>query len=197
MVFRCILSVCFFFFHLSWFRLECGPTLGAVKMCCYFLCWQKGSPLREPLMKFLIRYPIDTINLFLSDAVLKDQQYGRFLVVSAISCLLRTDMDLFDFLQPYAPTHQRPPPPPPCSYQTIYGPPLKPRPLLPLMLRQKHLVIGLFVTVRWPICLEQFGSDAQLFWFSFLFESCSQNQCVQNPALLSFLSLPQLSSCCS
>ena len=35
-------------------------------------------------MKFLIRYPVDTINLFLSDNILRDQQHGRFLVVSGL-----------------------------------------------------------------------------------------------------------------
>ncbi|XP_076468689.1 transformation/transcription domain-associated protein-like isoform X2 [Babylonia areolata] len=41
---------------------------------------EKGSPMREPLLKFLIRYPLETVNFFTDEVFLKDQQYGRFLV---------------------------------------------------------------------------------------------------------------------
>nr|KAG5693699.1 hypothetical protein BaRGS_008341 [Batillaria attramentaria] len=41
---------------------------------------EKGSPFREPLMKFLIRYPSPTMDLFLTENALKDQQWGRCLV---------------------------------------------------------------------------------------------------------------------
>ncbi|KAK7109588.1 transformation/transcription domain-associated protein-like isoform X2 [Littorina saxatilis] len=41
---------------------------------------EKGSPLRHPLLKFLVRYPQDTVNYFLSDTVIRDQQFGRYLV---------------------------------------------------------------------------------------------------------------------
>ncbi|XP_048245320.1 transformation/transcription domain-associated protein-like isoform X4 [Haliotis rufescens] len=40
---------------------------------------EAGSPFREPLMKFLLRYPPQTIDLFLTDSTLKDQQWNRYL----------------------------------------------------------------------------------------------------------------------
>lgn len=38
-----------------------------------------SSPFREPLMKCLLRYPTDALNLFLHDSNIKDQQWSRYL----------------------------------------------------------------------------------------------------------------------
>jgi len=38
-----------------------------------------SSSFREPLMKFLLRYPAETLNLFLHDNCIKDQQWSRYL----------------------------------------------------------------------------------------------------------------------
>lgn len=38
-----------------------------------------SSPFRIPLMKFLLRYPAETLNLFLHDNNIKDQQWSRYL----------------------------------------------------------------------------------------------------------------------
>ncbi|KAB7505950.1 Transformation/transcription domain-associated protein [Armadillidium nasatum] len=43
------------------------------------LMMEAASPFRDPLMKFLLRYPSETIQHFLSDMYSVDQQYGRFL----------------------------------------------------------------------------------------------------------------------
>ncbi|XP_068243023.1 transformation/transcription domain-associated protein isoform X3 [Palaemon carinicauda] len=40
---------------------------------------EAGSPFREPLMKFLLRYPSETVELFLSDPHARDQQWARYL----------------------------------------------------------------------------------------------------------------------
>lgn len=40
---------------------------------------EAGSPFREPLMKFLLRYPAETAELFLSDPHARDQQWARYL----------------------------------------------------------------------------------------------------------------------
>ncbi|XP_066597811.1 transformation/transcription domain-associated protein isoform X1 [Prorops nasuta] len=40
---------------------------------------EASSPFRIPLMKFLLRYPTETLNLFLHDNNIKDQQWGRYL----------------------------------------------------------------------------------------------------------------------
>ncbi|XP_060810438.1 transcription-associated protein 1 isoform X2 [Amyelois transitella] len=41
---------------------------------------EAGSPFREPLVKFLMRYPKETLDLILSDNNIKDQHWSRFLV---------------------------------------------------------------------------------------------------------------------
>ncbi|KAJ0181684.1 hypothetical protein K1T71_002406 [Dendrolimus kikuchii] len=41
---------------------------------------EAGSPFRDPLVKFLLRYPNETLDLILSDNNIKDQQWSRFLV---------------------------------------------------------------------------------------------------------------------
>ncbi|XP_028033958.1 transcription-associated protein 1 isoform X2 [Bombyx mandarina] len=41
---------------------------------------EAGSPFREPLVKFLMRYPKETLDLVLGDNNIKDQQWSRFLV---------------------------------------------------------------------------------------------------------------------
>lgn len=38
-----------------------------------------SSPFREPLMKCLLRYPTEALNLFLHDSNIKDQQWSRYL----------------------------------------------------------------------------------------------------------------------
>ncbi|XP_046480160.1 transformation/transcription domain-associated protein [Neodiprion pinetum] len=40
---------------------------------------EASSPFRVPLMKFLLRYPAETLNLFLHDNNIKDQQWSRYL----------------------------------------------------------------------------------------------------------------------
>ena len=40
---------------------------------------EAGSPFREPLMRFLLRYPAETITIFLNEPYVKDQQWGRYL----------------------------------------------------------------------------------------------------------------------
>lgn len=40
---------------------------------------EASSPFREPLMKFLLRFPQETIDLFLNDNNIKDQQWSRYL----------------------------------------------------------------------------------------------------------------------
>ncbi|XP_049942725.1 transformation/transcription domain-associated protein [Schistocerca serialis cubense] len=40
---------------------------------------EASSPFREPLMKFLLRYPQETIDMFLKECYLKDPQWNRFL----------------------------------------------------------------------------------------------------------------------
>ncbi|CAL4066669.1 unnamed protein product, partial [Meganyctiphanes norvegica] len=40
---------------------------------------EAGSPFREPLMKFLLRYAAETVDLFLSDPHARDQQWARYL----------------------------------------------------------------------------------------------------------------------
>ncbi|XP_041986434.1 transcription-associated protein 1 isoform X2 [Aricia agestis] len=41
---------------------------------------EAGSPFREPLVKFLLRYPKETLELVMSDNNMKDAQWSRFLV---------------------------------------------------------------------------------------------------------------------
>jgi len=43
--------------------------------------FQAGSPFRQPLMKFLLRYPEQSVDLFLSDGKVQDQQWNRFFEV--------------------------------------------------------------------------------------------------------------------
>ncbi|CAK1549719.1 unnamed protein product [Leptosia nina] len=41
---------------------------------------EAASPFRDPLVKFLLRYPKETLDLTMSDNNIKDQQWNRFLV---------------------------------------------------------------------------------------------------------------------
>lgn len=41
---------------------------------------ETSSPYREPMVKFLIRYPEDAVNLLMSDECVKNPQYNRFTV---------------------------------------------------------------------------------------------------------------------
>lgn len=41
---------------------------------------EAGSPFREPLVKFLLRYPKETLELVMTDNNIKDPQWNRFLV---------------------------------------------------------------------------------------------------------------------
>ncbi|XP_026322829.1 transcription-associated protein 1 isoform X2 [Hyposmocoma kahamanoa] len=41
---------------------------------------EAGSPFREPLVKFLLRYPKETLDLIMMENNIKDQQWSRFLV---------------------------------------------------------------------------------------------------------------------
>lgn len=41
---------------------------------------EPSCPFREPLFKFLLRFPNDTIDLLLNDNNIKDQQYNRFTI---------------------------------------------------------------------------------------------------------------------
>ncbi|KAL5007444.1 hypothetical protein ScPMuIL_016250 [Solemya velum] len=43
------------------------------------LLMEPGSPFREPLMKFLLRYPAQTVELFFSEKYIIDQQWARYL----------------------------------------------------------------------------------------------------------------------
>lgn len=40
---------------------------------------EASSPFREPLMKFLLRFSVETLNIFTDDVHIRDQQYSRFL----------------------------------------------------------------------------------------------------------------------
>ena len=40
---------------------------------------EPGSVLREPLMKYLVRFPSHTLDYFLEDITAKDAQFSRFL----------------------------------------------------------------------------------------------------------------------
>ena len=40
---------------------------------------EPGSVLREPLMKYLVRFPTHTLDYFLEDVTAKDAQFSRFL----------------------------------------------------------------------------------------------------------------------
>ncbi|XP_030767739.1 transcription-associated protein 1 [Sitophilus oryzae] len=40
---------------------------------------EASSPFRSVLMKFLLRYPAETLNMFLSDNFIKDKQFSRYL----------------------------------------------------------------------------------------------------------------------
>ena len=57
--------------------------------------FQVGSPLREPLLKFLIRYPTQTVDFFLLQ--LSGSQMNRLLMVST-----RQSEDLFIVYVSYA-----------------------------------------------------------------------------------------------
>lgn len=39
---------------------------------------EASSPFREPLLKFLLRYPNETVAMFLNDANIKEQQWSRY-----------------------------------------------------------------------------------------------------------------------
>ncbi|XP_050675423.1 transcription-associated protein 1 [Leptidea sinapis] len=41
---------------------------------------EAGSPFRDPLVKFLLRYPKETLDLIMSDNNIKEQQWSRFLI---------------------------------------------------------------------------------------------------------------------
>lgn len=41
---------------------------------------EPSCPFREPLIKFLLRYPKETLELFLNDNNIKDQQLNRFMI---------------------------------------------------------------------------------------------------------------------
>ncbi|XP_013181191.1 PREDICTED: transformation/transcription domain-associated protein [Papilio xuthus] len=41
---------------------------------------EAGSPFREPLVKFLLRYPKETLDLLMNDINIKDQQWSRFVI---------------------------------------------------------------------------------------------------------------------
>lgn len=41
---------------------------------------EPSCPFRDPLVKFLLRYPNDTLDLFLNDNNIKDQQWNRFMI---------------------------------------------------------------------------------------------------------------------
>ena len=48
---------------------------------------EAGSPFRKPLMKFMLRYPQQTVDLCLSDAKVRDPQWNRFFEVrETIDC---------------------------------------------------------------------------------------------------------------
>lgn len=39
-----------------------------------------SSPFRDPMVKFMLRYPVHTLDLFLSDKNIHDQQWNRFMI---------------------------------------------------------------------------------------------------------------------
>lgn len=41
---------------------------------------EPSCPFREPLVKFLLRFPSDTIDLLMNDSNVNDQQYNRFVI---------------------------------------------------------------------------------------------------------------------
>ena len=43
---------------------------------------QPGSPFREPLFKFLVRYPVQSVDFMMNDTNIRDMQYLRYFVVS-------------------------------------------------------------------------------------------------------------------
>lgn len=45
---------------------------------------EAGSPFREPFVKFLERFPLQTIEFLLSDLNVQDEQRNRFLEVFMI-----------------------------------------------------------------------------------------------------------------
>lgn len=55
---------------------------------CYGDVLQPGSPFREPLGKFLVRYPVQTVEFMLSDTNIRDMQYLRYFVVSQLNIQL-------------------------------------------------------------------------------------------------------------
>ncbi|GIY45230.1 hypothetical protein CDAR_3781 [Caerostris darwini] len=55
------------------------PLLNIVLITEKNLLMEAGSPYREPLVKFLKRYPTETMELLLSDQNLQDEQVTRFL----------------------------------------------------------------------------------------------------------------------
>ena len=63
----------------SWCILSALKAYWALFVIC---APQAGSPFRDPLVKFLARYPDVTIELFLTDAHLRDQQWTRLFEVS-------------------------------------------------------------------------------------------------------------------
>ncbi|KAA0197800.1 hypothetical protein HAZT_HAZT001767 [Hyalella azteca] len=58
---------------------------------------EAGSPLREPLVNFLVLHPVETLELFLSPAHAGNEQCGRYLeyiIRHSISAPLRSQMEL-------------------------------------------------------------------------------------------------------
>lgn len=41
---------------------------------------EPSCPFRDPMVKFMLRYPVDTLDLFLNDNNIKDQQWNRFMI---------------------------------------------------------------------------------------------------------------------
>ena len=63
---------------------KCAITNFCVQVlqyCFYFL--QAGSPFHEPLLKFLLRYPSQAVDMFLRDS--REPQWYRFFEVSLFS----------------------------------------------------------------------------------------------------------------
>ena len=57
---------------------------------------EAGSPLREPMVKFLIRYPSETIKLFLSEGHRNNEQWGRcleFIIRHPSATAIRTELE--------------------------------------------------------------------------------------------------------
>ena len=50
----------------------------------YLSVFQVGSPFREPLMKYLLRYPSQTVDFFVTDNNLRNAQFSRLFAVSTI-----------------------------------------------------------------------------------------------------------------